>query len=405
MKDGRASCKGTRHREAEANGLDIGTTSAKVAAFDADGEMHDRRERVYGPDADADAIVRGALELLPDGPVGLSAAMHSVIGLDARDRPCTPLLKWSDGRALEQADRIRREHPDLHARTGTPIHPMSPLAKLAWFADAGVTAARWVGLKELVLHRLTGEWVVDHSVASGTGLLALRTLDWDEEALAVAGVDADQLSRPVPATTRFGDLVIGAGDGPLANLGLGATAPGIAACSIGTSGALRVTVPAPTHDPRLFCYALTPGSWVVGGATSNGGNVLGWLADRFGTDAATLFAELPSDSAGLVVRPLLWPERAPDWDARGTATIEGLTHRHTRGHLVRASLEGICRQLRLVLDAVRGAGHPVTEVRATGGLLRSEACRGILADALAVPISFPAVEASALGAARLALEV
>ena len=82
----------------------------------------------------------------------------------------------------------------------------------------------------------------------------------------------------MPATERLGDIVVGAGDGPLANLGLGATGPGVAACSIGTSGALRLMAEQPRVTERTFCYALTPGRWVVGGAINNGGFVLEWLS-------------------------------------------------------------------------------------------------------------------------------
>jgi gluconokinase len=381
------------------SGLDIGSTSVKLVT--ADGE---RRERAHGPDLDE--IVAAALELVPDGPFGISSAMHSLVGLDARDRPVTPLHTWLDISAVEQAERLRREHPDLHARTGTPLHPMSPLTKLVWFREQGVTARRWVGFKELVVHRLTGEWVVDHSVASGTGLLALATLDWDDEALGLAGVERDQLPRLVPATERFGDLVIGAGDGPCANLGLGATEPGIAACSIGTSAALRVTVADPGVTDATFCYALTPGRWVVGGALNNAGSVLDWLAELFGAGHEELLAEAAEvETDGLVMHPYLYAERAPHWDARVRASIEGLTHAHTRGHLVRAALEGVCHQLRLVLDSLIDAGYRVDQVRATGGFMRSELWKQLLADALAVPVDFTgARDASAYGAALIARE-
>lgn len=383
---------------ATVTGLDIGTTSAKAAVFDAGGRMRDRAERPYDGD-----VVAGALEALEAVPradvVALSGAMHSLIGLDERDRPVTELLTWDDDRATAQAERLPAA---LHARTGTPRHPVSPLAKLVWMREHGVSAHRWVGVKELVVHRLTGEWVTDHSTASGTGLMDLRTLDWDPEALALAGVRSEQLPRLAPATERLGDLVVGAGDGPCANLGLGAVEPGVAACSIGTSGALRVVVGEPVSDPRLFCYALTPGRWVVGGATSNGGNVLAWLSDLLRAEVEDLLADLPADSAGLVFRPHLWPERAPDWDARREGAVEGLSHRHTRGHLVRAALEGVCHQLRLVLDALRDAGHAVDEIRATGGFARSEPWKQILADELEMPVGFTDTrEGSAFGGALL----
>jgi gluconokinase len=380
-------------------GLDIGTTAVKLVT--SDGE---RREREHGPELDE--IVAAALELVPDEPFGISCAMHSLVGLDARDRPVTPLHTWADLSAVEQAERLKREHPHLHARTGTPLHPMSPLPALVRFREQGVTAHRWVGLKELVVHRLTGEWVIDHSCASGTGLMTLETLDWDAEALALAGVEPEQLARLVPTTQRFGDLVVGAGDGPCANLGLGATEPGIAACSIGTSGALRLTVEDPGVTDATFCYALTPGRWVVGGAINNGGSVLDWLVQLFGAGHEQLLAEAAEvETDGLVMHPYLFSERAPLWDARARASIDGLTHAHTRAHVVRAALDGVCRQLRLVLDSLVDAGFRVDEVRATGGFMRSELWKELLADALGVPVDFTGTrDASARGAARLAQE-
>jgi gluconokinase len=381
-----------------ASGLDIGTTSVKLWS---EGEV---RERVH--DGSLEDIVAAALELVPDGLFGISCAMHSLVGLDAGDRPVTPLHTWRDTGAVEQAERLKREHPELHARTGTPLHPMSPLAKLVWFREQGVGAHRWAQIKDLVVHRLTGEWVLDHSMASGSGLLALATLDWDPEALALAGVAREQLPCLVPATERFGDLVIGAGDGPCASLGLGATEPGIGACSIGTSGALRVTVAEPGVTDATFCYALTPGRWVVGGAINNGGSVLDWLTRLFGATHEQLLEEAAAvETDGLVMHPYLYSERAPHWDARLRGGIEGLTHEHTRGHVVRAALEGVCHQLRLVLDSLVDAGYRVDEVRATGGFMRSDLWRQLLAEALAVRVDFTGTrDASAYGAALLAAE-
>jgi gluconokinase len=380
-------------------GVDIGTTSAKLARFDDAGTMVDRRERRYGSSAPLDAVVAAALELVPRGePAGLSAAMHSLVGLDARDRPMTPLLRWSDADpgAAAHARRLRAAHPELHARTGTPLYAMSPLAKLCRLREQGVRARRWAGVKEVVLHRLTGEWVMDHSTASGTGLMALDALDWDPLALELAGVEPDQLPRLVPATERLGDVVVGGGDGPLANLGLGAVEPGVAACSVGTSGAVRVALRAPEVGPGTFCYALTPGRWVAGAAISNGGAVLDWLAATLNRPAAELLELAAAAGArGLEFAPHLLPERAHDRPGE----LRGLRADHGPGDIARAGLEGIARELRAVVDVLPGR---VREVRATGGLMRSPLFRELLGATLGVPLVYRGIsEASAYGAALL----
>ena len=206
-------------------GVDIGTTSAKAVAFDADGRALGRGETAYPllePEPgqavqDPVAMVEGDARRRPRRrgrrarpgarivALSFSGAMHSLVGLDGAGRPLTPLITWADMRATEQAERLRREHPELHDRTGTPLHPMAPLAKLVWFAEnepaTFAAVRRWAGIKELVIARVTGAWAVDHSIASGTGLLNLQALDWDREALAIAGIDADRLSPLVPTTS------------------------------------------------------------------------------------------------------------------------------------------------------------------------------------------------------------
>jgi gluconokinase len=434
-------------------GVDIGTTSAKAVAFDADGRELGRGEAGYpllepapgqavqDPGAVVDgtlAAIRVAATAARDQGVEIAAlsfsgAMHSLVGLDGGGRALTPLLTWADMRATEQAERLRREHPELHDRTGTPLHPMAPLAKLVWLAEhepATFAAVRlWAGIKELVIARLTGTWAVDHSIASGTGLLNLGTLDWDGEALAIAGIEAGRLSPLVPTTERLElgaagaaelsldaglPVIVGAADGPLANLGVGAVHPGVAACSIGTSGALRLMVQSPAVDPArsVFCYALTPGRWVVGGAINNGGVVLRWAGEALAPDLGphpeaqllALAERVPAGSEGLVMLPYLLSERAPHWGAGPRGAYVGLTRHHGRGHLVRAALEGVCQQLALVLASMRDAGSEVREIRATGGFARSALWRQMLADALDMPIGFPAGhEGSAFGAALLGM--
>jgi gluconokinase len=435
-------------------GVDIGTTSAKAVAFDADGHERSRGEASYpllepepgqavqDPGAVVDgtlAAIRAAAAAACDqgaqiAALSFSGAMHSLVGLDAGGRALTPLITWADMRATEQAERLRAEHPELHDRTGTPLHPMAPLPKLVWLAEhepaTFAAARRWAGIKELVVARLTGAWAVDHSIASGTGLLNLQELAWDGEALAIAGIDAGRLSALVPTTERLalgaaaaGELglqegvpvIVGAADGPLANLGVGAVHHGVAACSIGTSGALRLMVDRPAVDPqrRVFCFALTPGRWVVGGAINNGGVVLQWtgeaLAPDLGPHAEAQLVELaegvPAGSEGLVMLPYLLSERAPHWSTLARGAYVGLTRHHGRAHLVRAALEGVCLQLALVLASMRDAGNEVREIRATGGFARSTLWRQMLADALGMPIGFPAGhEGSAFGAALLGME-
>ncbi len=444
-------------------GVDLGTTNAKAAAYGLDGERlahHDVEVPLAAADddraeQDPDAILAAAVQVIAAvaadlrrqgrrvAGVGFSGAMHSLLAVDGAGRPLTPALLWADNRAADQVTEIRRLTVPgaLTARTGTPLHPMTPLAKLRWYAevapDVAARAARWMSLKEYVLLRLTGAAVVDHSIASATGLFAIAARDWDPEALALAGVDRDHLSTLVPTRTVLAltpaaagqvglpedvPIVVGASDGPLANLGTGAIEPGVASLTIGTSGAVRVRVDRPRGDAagRLFCYAgAGPDDWVVGGAVSNGGLVLKWARDHLFPDlsaAARAGGEDPYDvidrlaagvapgAGGLLFLPHLVGERAPRWDPDLRGALVGLTVRHGRDQVLRALMEGVVLHLATVVGAMAAAGHPPRAIRASGGFTASDLWLGIAADVLGVPLTVPRrAEGSGFGAALVAM--
>lgn len=444
-------------------GVDIGTTSVKAVSYDVEGRDHDAVEIEYPLDTsqpdqavqDPDHVVASVLEALHRAViaagahdasvagVSFSSAMHGLMALDRRGRPLTPLLTFADSRAAEQADRIRRDLGglEIYSRTGTPIHPMSPLVKLLWFRehDRAVfdAATSWLSIKEYLFLRLFGETITDHSIASATGLFNLTDLDWDPGALELVGVSADQLPQPVPTThvcrglsaehaARLGldrntPFVVGASDGVLANLGVGAIDPDVVACSIGTSGAARVTLREPRTDPegRVFCYVLTDDRWVVGGAISNGGIVLRWLRDELFPEIAQqarvlgrepyellveMAEEVPPGAGGLILLPYLTGERAPHWSSLPRGVLFGLRRQHRQAHVVRAVLEGVMFQLHWVIRLIESFGLEPREFRATGGFASSRLWRQIMADVFARPIAVPHhVEGSALGAALLGM--
>ncbi len=446
-------------------GIDTGTTATKGVAAGADGLVRAAVSVHYplsvpGPgraeldpgrlrDAAVEALVKVAAEVRERGDrvraISLSAFLHGLVPMDAEGGFRGALITWADNRSSGQAREIAEEGRAkiLQARTGTPVHPMAPLPKLAWWRatepEALRDTPRWGGVKEVVLSGLAeGGFVVDLSLASGTGLYDIHERRWDPEALEIAGVRAEQLAEVVPTTTVLRlrrdvataagldpatPLVIGAADGPLANLGVGATPAGIAAVSLGTSGALRTVVDSPVADKngRLFCYALTEDRWVLGGAINNAGSVVRWagqtMAEGFdrpaaeGEDADVRDAALldeaaaaPAGSEGLLCLPYLLGERAPWWKGGMRGAYLGLRREHGRAHLVRAAVEGVCQQLALVRDTFADEGIEMREVRATGGAVASELWVETLASALDLPVAIADTpEGTALGAVLLGL--
>ncbi|MFD0697224.1 gluconokinase [Paenibacillus sp. GCM10027628] len=442
---------------------DIGTTSLKTLLIDREGRVKASHSIEYplntpAPDrAEQDplqifeAVVAGigavvrklgicAEEVLC---VSFSSAMHSLIAVDLEANPLTPCVTWADNRSADYAEQLRISGlgQQIYARTGTPIHPMSPLLKLMWFRDhmpeLVSQAYKFIGIKEFVFAKLFGRFIIDHSLASATGLFNLERLDWDEEALTLAGVTRGQFSELVPTTFRIEGLspeyatamglaadtpfVVGASDGVLANLGVGAFEPGVVAVTIGTSGAVRSVVSKPQTDPegKLFCYALTENFWVVGGPINNGGIVFRWVRDQVATLEAEearrqgvdpydylteLASQVPAGSDSLLFLPLLSGERAPYWNANARGVYFGLSLSHQKKHMIRAALEGVMFSIHAVATSLERLMGPATEIRASGGFARSEFWRQMMADMIGTSVTVPdSIESSGIGAALLGL--
>ncbi|MGG0936832.1 gluconokinase [Brevibacillus centrosporus] len=444
-------------------GLDIGTTSTKAIVFTPSGAVRgvgnvDYPLLVPQPswaEQDPETIFAAVISALKTaiekadvdkraiGGIGFSTAMHSLIAVDHQGSPLTHSIIWADNRSTSQVDQLKQDGVghSIYLATGTPIHPMSPLPKIMWLReqapDTFRKAAKFISIKEYVIHRLFGQYVVDYSITSATGLFHLRKLDWDENALQVAGITRQQLSEPVPTThilrgmkIRYAEeigldadtpFVVGASDGVLANLGIGAIDHGQVAITIGTSGAVRTVVPEPITDPkgRTFCYLLTENHWVIGGPSNNGGIMLRWFRDEFswpevekakqmGVDPYDVMIEaaehVPAGAEGLLFLPFLSGERAPYWNAQARGSFFGIGLHHKREHFIRAVLEGILFSVYSIGIALRDLAGGATEIRASGGFARSRQWRQIMSDMFGYEVLIPeSHESSSYGAALLAM--
>ena len=281
-------------------GVDIGTTSTKSVLYDEHGQFitkHHIGYPLHTPNVDVseenpeelfDAVLMTVKHVVRESGVrkedikliSFSAQMHSLIALDSQHERLTESIIWADNRANQYADLINEQYGghDIYKRTGTPIHPMSPLSKIFWMKheqpDIYQNTAMFADIKTYIFYQLYGEYVMDHSMASATGLFNLQQLDWDQEALELLGISASQLPQLVPTThilkgmkKRYATLmgidentpvVVGASDGVLSNLGVNSYKKGEVAVTIGTSGAIRTVIDKPRTDykGRIFCYVL-----------------------------------------------------------------------------------------------------------------------------------------------------
>jgi gluconokinase len=433
--------------------LDIGTTSTKGLLLSMDhGALFDcaREYRTYftGPgmaEQDPEEVLLAVVEVIkelvqkcPDPTtveaLAFGGILHSVLPVDRSGNCISRAMIWSDMRALPQCSRLRQEldPEEVHRRTGCPIHPLYLAPRLLWYREEQPVvfdeAARFISIKEYVLHRLFGDYVVDRSIASGTGLMNNQSLNWDSDLLAQTDISPERLSTIVDTDhvlalkREFAEEVglktgttgiIGGSDGPLAHLGSVGTDPAYMSLTVGTSAALRKAVQKPTSVPgsEAWCYYMTENTWVLGGVVHDAGNLFQWFSDQVlvqdsGSDVFDLldrsYQNLKPGADGLYFLPFMSGERSPFYNPLASAAMVGMTFSHGREHIIRAMAEGISFRIQMVYD-VLDPNHG-TELVLSGGILRSPAWMRITADFLGKRLfraSHPS--ASAWGAALVAM--
>ncbi len=439
-------------------GIDSSTTAVKAIAWDAEGRavaegrsaipLENPAPGAWQQDAEDwwsafASAVHATVESLGGEAAHIEALAiahqrETFVVTDHAGVPVHPALVWMDARSgpeVEQAISALGAS-ELHAITGKPPCTTPSLYKLMFlFGRAAPALARMrplvLDVHAFLVHRLTGELATSLASADPTGMVDLRTRDWSDPVLALAGIDRAQLPALVEPGTRIGcvseaaaratgltaglPVIAGAGDGQAAGLGTGVFEPGAAYLNLGTA----VVSGVPSSALRLDLAFRTllgavPGSFFLETDLKGGTFTLGWLVERLlgraGPVSATLDAleaeaeRLPPGADGLVLIPYWNGVMNPYWDDDASGIVLGWRGDHGPAHLYRAVLEGIAMEQRLATDAVeRATGEPQRELLVTGGGARSALWCRILADVMERPIvRTVSSEATALGAGMLA---
>lgn len=356
--------------------------------------------------------------------------------LDAQDRVVRPALIWCDVRTEKQCRDLTEKlgAEQIIRWTCNPALPNFTLTKFLWVREhepGNWKRVRSVMLpKDYVRFRMTGERAIDVADASGTLLLDVTNRRWSREMLDATGIDERILPRVYESPDVCGQIspsgaaatglkagtpvVAGAGDQAGGATGMGIVAPGAVSATIGTSGVVFAATDRPAMDPKgrlhTFCHAI-PGRWHVMGVTQAAGLSLRWFRDTLcAGSSGTSYDRLTEEAAaikpgadGLRWTPYLMGERTPHLDGQARAALVGLTASHTRGHIVRAILEGVAFSLRDTFSIFEEMQVPVRNIRLGGGGARSPLWRQIQADVYGNSVEIvEAEEGAAYGAAILA---
>jgi gluconokinase len=438
--------------------LDLGTSSTRAAIFDACGRrlLETTAQVAYPLLSSADGraelrprdlqraveqVVREALAAWRRGhrhealaAIGVSCFWHSLLGLDARGEPVTPVFTWADSRCRAQAEALRRRPGEahIHARTGCMARASFWPAKLLWLRATQPAlfkrVARWVSPAEWIQELWCGGASVSFSMASGTGLLDGHTLAWSPELLRRCRVTPRQLN---PLSDEPGKVTRGLarrhpelagvpwfpaiGDGVASNLGSGATEAGKAAINVGTSAAVRVVLGNVAARARalapfgLFAYRVDERRRLLGGAVSNAGNLRAWALRELklpadATRIERLLARRNQPVNGLTVLPFWLAERAPTWPEDLPSVITGISYATTALDLLQALQEATYHRLEQIVHLLEKETRRPLALVVSGGIQHSRQALQRLANVMGRPVfASPEPEASLRGAACFAL--
>ena len=407
-------------------GVDIGTTSTKITAYNFSGKILEKLNADYelitpkdgfyeqSPDEIFDSFILELKKIISKcgkhdlSAVSFSSAMHSVIAVDKNGRALTNSILWSDSRSSSYVKKYKDEKNihEIFLETGTPIHPMSPLFKIMWIKDnmeeIFKKTYKFISIKEYIFLKLFGKYYVDYSVASATGLFNIFEKKWNKRSLEFLEIKDTYFSEAVDITYQlFGmkkeyleyleiektvPFVIGASDGCLANLGAEDTDEGTAVMTLGTSGAIRVNSKdiKIDEDKRVFTYILDSEHYILGGAVNNAGIIIEWVRKNFdpGISYEKIFEilrETEIENEDMIFLPYLLGERAPIWNSDARGVFFGINLSHEKKHFIKAVLEGIVFSFYDVFQTLEEVKE-IKRIYVNGGLSKSEIFIQLISD-------------------------
>lgn len=416
---------------------DLGTSGDKATLFTTDGELVQSVTYTYpthffnstwaeqNPEDWWRAVCENNRVLLKERPgakvagMAFSGQMMGCVVVDRQGRPLRDAIIWADQRAKPQEAAIGEKIGpwEFYEITGHRLSASYSVEKLMWIRDNEPEVYRQVYKllqpKDYICARLTGQFVTDYSDASGTNCLDLKKLEWSSRLLELMEIDQNLLPELRPSTYVAGEIgpaasgecglpagtpvVIGGGDGLCAAVGAGSVSPGNFYNYLGSSSWVAFTSETPVLDPEMRTYNwahMVPGLYTPNGTMQAAGNSFHFMKNTLCRDLERLAEEAgvsvydlmnkeiersPAGAQGLLYLPYLLGERSPRWNSLAKGAFIGLKMEHSRGDLLRACIEGIAMNLRVVLEVFRKA-QPVEEISLLGGLANGEVVRRILTD-------------------------
>lgn len=442
-------------------GIDIGTSACKVALFQKDGTViasTNGNYNVYYPhqgwaeqnpdewwDAVCDAVKRlldiSKVDSADIKGIGIDGQSWSAIAIDKNGSVLTRTPIWMDTRAKDICDRLNAEigADKIFELSGNPLQPSYATAKIIWYKEnlpeVYEKIDKILQSNSFIAYRLTGNISQDVCQSYGFHCFNMRTGQWDDAMCEAMGIPRSFLPEIVPCHQVVGTVteeaakatglavgtpvVAGGLDAACGTLGAGVIRPGETQEQGGQAGGMSICLDTYAADPRLILsFHVVPDQWLLQGGTTGGGGVMRWMEQEFGDYERSVAEEkgmsslvqfnvlaekVEAGSDGVVFLPYMSGERSPIWDPDAKGVFFGLDFSKTKGHMIRAAMEGVAYSLKHNLDIAEGIGAEVDELLAMGGSANSLLWTQIKSDITGKPIAVPSSDtATTLGAAILA---
>lgn len=439
---------------------DLGTSGNKATLFSEDGRLiksevfsydtHYFNDTWVEQNADDwwDAVCKTSNSLVTStgvdpgeiGAISFSGQMMGCLCVDRDGKPLRPSIIWADQRAQAQVAQIEAHmsQQEFYHIAGHRNTASYGVQKLMWIRDNEPDiyeqTYKVLNAKDYIVLKLTGKFYTEPSDANSMTCFDLNTFQWSEKILKYADINPDKLPEIKPSTFIAGGVtaraaaetglmegtpvVMGGGDGVVANIGCGSIAPGKTYCCMGTSAWITTTAEKPIFDEQMRTVTwahVIPGLYAPNGTMQYAGGSYNWLKNTICTMEAykaeeestspylymnELIAESTVGANGTIFLPYLLGERAPRWNPDAKGAWIGMKPETTRGDILRSVLEGVTMNLSICLDILR-TQIEIDEITVVGGGAKGAVWRQIMADVYNAKIQVPSLleEGSSMGAA------
>lgn len=439
---------------------DLGTSGNKATLYDFEGNLCSSALFEYPtfyPDANwveqdpedwwkavcvstKDLIEKAGIEAKDIACICFSAQMMGCLPVGRNGDPLRKTIIWADMRGVRQAEYMVSElgMENVYRTTGHRISPAYSAAKILWVKanepEIYNKTYKVLHAKDYIIYKLTGRFVTDYSDASGMNLFDINKKDWSDPIINALKINSDILPELHPSTDIAGKItsaasaatgllegtpvVIGGGDGCCAATGAGVVEEGKTYNVIGSSSWIALATKGPIFDKEMRTFNwvhLDPELYSPCGTMQTAGYSVSWLkntlcdlevlqAGEKGISPYRLIDERigssPPGANNLIYLPYLLGERSPRWNPDAKGAFIGLKMTSTKDDILRAVLEGVGYNLRIILEAFEKE-VPVTEVIVIGGGAKGNIWLQILADIWQKTLLIPEFleEATSMGAA------